>query len=316
MMQATSWTFGIIALLVGVFLSLLTMFWARRAATPASSLESDEKLSEWTMQYQRLIAQLKELEAEALKRSPEEYQKEKAALERAAADVLRKQDEFRRGLRHEEEKLRARAEKQAQASNGFWAKNPALKGALWGGGSVLFFVLLLLTLGGESKPRGEGDGITGGVGPQTESGGPTPQEAFMEALQDKLKQDPENLELLAELSDEYIRRSDFEKAQQWVKTATAIDPFHVGSRIHRALLLAASGKAGQSLQQLEHLANHYPEAQQALLYAGALAIQMGSRDRALLHFERYLAEAPADEIPPGLRQAISQMRQPVGESPP
>jgi tetratricopeptide (TPR) repeat protein len=292
------------------------MLWARKSATPVASLDNDEKISDWTLQYQRLIAQLKELEAEALKRSPDDYQREKAALERAAADVLRKQDELRRGLRHEEEKLRARAEKQAQASNGFWAKNPALKGALWGGGTVVFFGLLFLTLGGESKPRAEGEGITGGVGRETDASGPTPDEAFMEKLHDKLKQEPENLELLAELSDEYIRRSEFEKAQDWVKTATAIDPFHVGNRIHRALLLAASGKGGQSLQQLEHLADRYPEAQKALLYAGALAIQMGNRDRALRHFDRYLAEAPPDEIPAGLRQAISQMRQPVGDSPP
>ena len=100
-----------------------------------------------------------------------------------------------------------------------------------------------------------------------------------------------------------------------MNSASLIDPFHVENRIHGALLKAVEGKPQDSLAQLNHLAHRYPNAHKALLYSGALLMQMGQPGVALQTFERYLKEAPVAEQPPGLSQEVARMRREMRQSP-
>ena len=310
MNQPTQWTTGLVALGLGLLAGIFFLFWARRfpkgqAATGA------EKQAELEAQYQKVISQLKELEADRHQRSAEQYELDKSRMETLAVSLLKQKDAALLSQKHEEDKAAAKAE-AAEQRTGFWAQNPALKGALWGGGTVLFFVLLAVLMGRESKPRAEGEGITGGVGRQQEMSGSSAVDDAFQAILGRLISEPQNIELMVQVSEEYIRRNQFEDALRWVNEATSLDPFHVENRIHRALLMAASGQAPASMRELKHLSNQYPRAHKALLYGGALSIQMGQPAEGIALFERYLSEAPMDQQPPGLRQEVARMKRQLG----
>ena len=77
------------------------------------------------------------------------------------------------------------------------------------------------------------------------------------------------------------------------------------------MLRATKGDIQPALVELDRL-SRYPEAHEALLFRGGLAMQVSAWDVALDSFERYLAEAPADLHPPQLGSAISMLREKVG----
>jgi regulator of sirC expression with transglutaminase-like and TPR domain len=93
-----------------------------------------------------------------------------------------------------------------------------------------------------------------------------------------------------------------------------VDPFHVELRIHHAVVRAARGEVQWAMEELERLAR-YPDAYEALLFRGALAMQVGSSAVALESFERFVAEAPPETHPPQLLNAISLLRQKVNTPP-
>jgi tetratricopeptide (TPR) repeat protein len=313
MNQPTQWTTGILALGVGLLAGVLFLLWARRVPKSQAAL-GDEKQAELEARYQKIISQLKELEADKHQRTAEQYEMDKGRLETEAVGLLKQKDAALRAQEHEDEKATARAE-SADKQTGFWAQNPALKGALWGGGTVLFFVLLAVLLGQDAKQRAEGEGITGGVGRREDMATtPAVDDAF-QSIVARLANEPQNIELMAQVSEEYIRRNQFDEALRWVNEATSLDPFHIENRIHRSLLMAASGQASASLKELSHLASQYPRAHKALLYGGALSIQMGQPAEGIVLFERYLNEAPIEQQPPGLRQEVARLKKQLGSVP-
>lgn len=291
----TNWLPGLVVLAVGLLAGLLFVLLSRRNGAAAPAPE-DARLADLEQHYRTLIAQLKALAADQHLLG-DRYEAEKARLERAAADALRARDAHLRGAKHEQEKASARAARAKQAQ-GFFGKNPALKGALFGAGAVLFVVLVFALVAREATPRDE----------------PPPRAAqeqedpHFQALLDRLGRNPSDIESITEVAHELIRRQQFEDALQLTNRALGIDPHHVETRIHRAVLVAAEGDDARALAQLEHLANTYPDAHEALLFAGALAHQLGDKKKALELFERFAAEAPPSEQPPALERSIERLK--------
>ncbi|MFZ5469184.1 MAG: tetratricopeptide repeat protein [Myxococcota bacterium] len=305
-MNETNWIPGLVVLLAGLVAGVVFVLLARRSKPTAAS-DGDATLADLDERYRMLLGQLKELSAERHHLGEERYALERTRLELAAAAALKEKDHHLRGVRHQQAKAAARAEKRERAQpdepQGFFAKNPAFKGALWGGGVVLFFVLLGVLLGQESKTRV--DEMPSSMKPPSEA----PQEdlRFQGALE-RLNSAPDDLGTLAEVSHELIRRQQFDEAQRLNERAAGLDPFHLETRIHRAVLRAVQGEGGRAMAELEHLAVTYPDAHEALLFAGALAMQLGDKERALTHLERFLVEAPPGEQPPMLANSVAQLR--------
>ncbi len=311
-MSGTNWLPGIIVLAAGLALGVAFVFWSRRrwANAPAGS---DPVRDELEQRYQRLMGQLKELIADQHLHAPEHFAAERARLEREAAAALKARDQHVRGVQHEQQKATARAERlqkvqQAAATGGM---NPTLKGALWGGGAVLFFVLLGFILTQESTQRLDGQEMTGkvpgGEGPAAPMQQPRTDPVLEQALR-RLERNPEDLEALAQVSHELIQRQDFEQAERLVWRGMTVDPFHVEMRVHAAVLKAVRGDIQKAQAELDHLARVMPDPAEAHLFAGALASESGNERLALEHFEQYAALTPASEIPPQLLQRIQQLK--------
>ena len=303
----THWLPGLLALGCALLAAIVFLLSSRRKHTPVAPASSAEDLG---ARYQGIIAELKEHAANRHLYAAEAWATEQARLEQAAAAVLRE----RAGVAHEDLKAQARAAKRVEAqttATGFFARNPAFKGALWGGGVVLFFVALGVLLSRESKDRADGEQITGmaagGSGAPMKPQ-PPQEDPVLKAALERAERSPEDIDALAAASRELISRQLFEDAAPLVSRATMLDPYHVPTRIHRAILLATEGQTATALDELQHLADTFEGAYDARLYAGFLSMQAEDKPRALAQFERYLDEAPAAEQPVMLRSGIAQLR--------
>lgn len=323
----THWLPGIIVLGGGLLLAVLYLLATRKkgapaaakAAAPTPATGADEQLANLERRYQQRIEQLKELVADQHHLPAEQFQAEKTRLELEAAAALRERDEYLQGASKREAKKAesAASGKQpapAPAPTGFFGRHPELKGAVWGGGVVAFFVVLGLLISQNSKPRGENESATGQVPPNERGNGSqvVEEDEQLKSMVAEVTAHPENVEAAAIVGHELLRRQQFDQANSITERALGVDPFHVENRIHHALLLAIRGDTGASMAQLQHLADTYPDAQEALLFLGSIAGQSGDLRRALDCFERFAAEAPPEDQPPQLAEGIARLRSQLG----
>jgi tetratricopeptide (TPR) repeat protein len=306
--QTTHWTPGLIVLAVGFIAAALFLLTQRRKGGVPEPREG--ALEDLERRYQSLIEQLKELAADRHTLAPERYESERKRLEMEAAAALRARDEHlkKRGLTHEPGEPVPPA---APVSTGFLS--PQLKGALWGGGIVLFFGMLGYTLVSEQRARGEDDTATGRVPPGMGANAQQQQqEPELARAMERLRKDPSDLDAAALLSHELIRQQMYEEAERVTLRGLAVDPFNVELRVHKGVLRAVRGDEPGALQELMMLVDTYPDAQEALLFLGAIAMRRGDKAKALEHFERFAVEVPSNMHPPPLLAAIQQLRTELG----
>lgn len=314
MSHSTDWWPGIIVLFAGMLFAAAFLLALRKRAAKS---QPDDRLADLDGRAQLLLDQLKELNADRHHHDELQYTAERARLETQAANALRERAEHERG--HPPATAEGRAPgvatgvQRAPAAQGWWSTHPQLKGAAWGGGVVLFFVALGLLLGQEQKPRVQGAEATGRDPRSSAEAEPKEQEdpALKEAFA-QLQAHPDDVEALAQVSHQLINRQEWDEARRLTERALGLDPFHVENRIHRAVLAAAQGDEAGAVKALEHLTKNYPDAHEGLLFLGGLAMQAHDSQRALEHWERYAAEAPATEQPPRLREAITLLRSQLG----
>lgn len=302
-----NWTPGFLFLGAGglAAIAFALLFGAKHKPAPKPATPED-----LDARYQTIIGQLKEHAASKHLLEAQEWAAEQARLEHAAAQVLRE----KAGVTHEAEKAKARAEKAAkhQPAAPRWVVNGLIGAAVIG-----FFVVLGVVLTGESKARDDGMEMTGkvpgdGARPPMQQG-KSPEDAEFDRIREQLARAPDDLEVLSDATASLIRMQEYEGANELVQRATSIDPYHVTTRIHRAVLQAAQGQTVVARAELEHLAATYDEGYPALLFAGALAMESDEPKVALGHFERFAETARPSEVPPMLMQAIAQLRAQVAQ---
>jgi cytochrome c-type biogenesis protein CcmH/NrfG len=328
MTPQTNWTPGIIALVVSLLCGIgyLLLQRSKGGVAPTPEPQKDGVLDDLERRAQSLIEQLKELVADKHNLSPEQFQAEKSRLEKEAAAALRARDEYRQqrkpGTSGTPGTTVPAPGQTTPAPTGFAARNPQLVGALWGAAIVLFFGALGYLLVSEQRTRDEGMEATGrlppgqsGMGQQQQQQMPPQEDAQFTEAMERLRANPSDLEASGFVGHEMIRNRQLDDAERVTKKALAVDPFHIESRVHLGVLHAIRGDATDAEQELLELADTYPGAQEALLFLGFINLQSGNRPKALQYFERFTVEVPRDQQPPGLDQAIAQLRQEVGSAP-
>ncbi|HEY0095925.1 MAG TPA: tetratricopeptide repeat protein [Archangium sp.] len=306
---ATNWTPGLIVLAVG-FIAAVLFLLTRKGDAPAPEAK-EGALEDLERRYQSLIEQLKELAADKHALEPERYESERRRLELEAASVLRARDEHQKKRGAPQELPGTRRE--APVSTG--GLSPQVKGAMWGGGIVAFFALLSYTLVSNQLPRSEDAAATGRVPPGMSANAQQPQQQEdpeLEQAMERLRNNPSDLDAAALLSHELIRRQMYEEAHRVTQRALAVDPFSVELRVHMGVLKAVRGDEAGAERDLLMLVDTYPDAQEALLFLGAIAMRQGDKSKALELFERFAVEVPNEMHPPPLLAAIQQLRGELG----
>ena len=318
----TNWLPGILVLATGVVAALVYLFTSKRAPAavkPEAEQAPASPVDELNARYQRLLAELKEHRANKHLQAPEAWAAEHARLEQAAAAALRERD----GVKHEAEKAHARAEKkavEAAKDAGFFAKNPAVTGALIGAVVVAFFAYLGVSVSSSATQRQEGMSATGGPGPAGAMGGPQQPAPPMEdpklaALAARVQANPDDVDAVADLGLRLISAQGFADAKPLMARAALLDPFHVKGRVGRAVLRAVDGDLPGAQAELEKLAASYPEAYDGHLYAGLLALETNDPRRAVQQLEAYVNTAPPSEQPPMIRAEIERMKAELSGAP-
>jgi len=304
--NGTNWLPGILALGAALVVAAGYVFLSLRRTAPAGKQEEARKrAADLDAQYQATILQLRELKAEQPKLTPEAYEAQRAELEKRAADALRAK---------ETQPAPAPAPAAtAAAPKGFFAQHPQMVGALWGGGVVAFFAVLGLLLFSQEKPKVD-DGMP--RGPMQSQAAAPPQGGDDELAQamEHLREHPEDADTAATVGHELLRRQEWVQAAEVTVRALGADPFHVENRIHRAWMKAQRGDpAGET--ELQHLADTYPGAQEALLFLASVHAQAGNKAKALDNLERFVSAAPPEEQSIELYQAMAQFRRELGRPP-
>ncbi len=308
--HVTDWAPGVMAVGAGLAVAMVYLFGSQKLKKDAPKPET---LDDIEARYQLLLGELRQHVANKHLVPAEEYAREKARLETAAADILRARD----GKKHEVVKQQARAEKIATAAPTFASKNPGLIGALIGGAVVAFFAIagFQLSSNGTEKPEGmQGGGMMPGGGGMPGGGARGPmqeprQDPKLESMSSRVQANPDDVDAVADLAVYLMRRQAFDDARPLVDRAILLDPFHPRARVGRAVVRALEGDLKGSMNDLEKLAGRYPEAYDGRMFAGMMAMEDNDPRRALNNLEAYVALAPQDEQPPMMRMAIGQLKQ-------
>jgi cytochrome c-type biogenesis protein CcmH/NrfG len=306
---------GLIAAATYLVLALRRAKATQGGAAPAALGGQSDSLASLDQRARLLIDQLKELEMDRHQLTPESYQAEKTRLELEAADALRARDEVARGGAADpgagsKGAKGPTAKPPTEAPKGFAQRNPQLMGAVWGGAVVLFFVGIGALLTQEQRPRQDGSEMTGKNPNAGAAGAAADADADRElnAAMERIKKNPQDIELSALVAHELLRRERYDEAAEITTRSAGVDPFHLETKIHRAVLVAVKGDRADAKRQLEELVNRYPDGQEALLFLVAITMQEGDRTSALAFLERFWADAPKEMHPPMLEAEIQRLR--------
>jgi hypothetical protein len=301
--QPTNWVPGILVLAFALFVAAVFILSARKKGSAAPEKSAPEDLDE---RYRSLLLMLKEHAASKHLANTADWEREQQRLEQAAAQVLKE----RASQQHQLEKATARAEKAASHAQRN-AQNATLKGALIGGGSVAFVAVLAFLLTQNSQPRQEPNPTP--VAAQGRSREEVTQE--VERLKKQADAHPEDTDVLAQVGGELIKLRAYEEAYPIITKASGLDPFHLQTRVYRAVMKAVDGAPLPALDELEHLGENYEGTYKARLYAGLIALELQQPGRALKQLEAFLNEAPPNERPPFIAMSVQQLKEQLQNSP-
>lgn len=280
----------VVALVAGALLAW--RFAGRGRSVPLSS-EPPVETRDLVAKREALMTQLREIDDTAAKDDPAHLARERYELELAAAQVLLELDE-------QAPVAPAPAQEEPRPPAG---DSPALKGFLWGTGTMVLVGLLLYFVAQQAAPRGEGGSVTGGgMGSQNASGSTSPEEARAKATLDR---NPEDLEARLELARAYLGRQDLMGVWNETQFILARDPANPRATSYQALVRLAMGQADMALEMLKKAQAQSPDFMDGYVHIALVYLRLGRPKDA----EAAIAEAVRrfPERKELLRKALDQM---------
>lgn len=303
----TDWTSAIAILAGGLVLGLLFIyFFSRRKSAATIGGEVDLLRKDLEAKRDALIQQLRELDTE-VKMTPDQLAETRGRLERETADVLRALDQHR-GVAAASASASAPAQPEAAPAGP--AMNPALKGFLWGFGSMAALALMGYLVMQTAKPRDEGGSVTGGIGNETAQQGQQPQmDPMVQQMEAAVAQNPDNLELRANLAQAYLERDHLMGVFEQTKFILEKDPNNSRALAYQGLVRLAMGEAQAATQMLQKATE--TDAKNMDAWVGLAWVYM--QEDKVADAEKAIASAAknAPENKSRLDDILSQMKQQV-----
>jgi len=308
----------------------------RSAAPPLELRDLDGK-------YQALVAQLRELDDTAGKRTPEQIARERHTLEHEAARVLRDADRLAETAPPPRKAKKGAPEQTATAP--VPAPASALRGFLWGVGSVGALGLLFYLVSQSAKQRSPGASATGNT--DAVGAAAQPDDAEVAQARASVERNPDDVDARLELVRLSLIRQDMmavfketqavlqrspgnpralsyqalvrlamgqsQQAESMLKEALQKDPKLLDGYIHLMLVYVRSGRPAEADKVLADVSRRFPDRAESL--KGLLA-EMSSRsaDDASPADASAAAEDPHANVPIGQapRAAAGAARAPGG----
>jgi tetratricopeptide (TPR) repeat protein len=264
---ATDWLSASAMLLCGLIVGVLVIWSIVRApgAVSARSQADAEKkrlrLADLEARRDSLVQQLRELDDIGSGKSAEQAALERSAIEQEAAGVLRELDREYGSTVTRGKGARVVAAKKdvvVESVHPVAAGRPALRGFLWGAGSVGAIALLGWLVTRSATPRDAAQPVTGGA-MSTPAAGVTPQkDAGLSELEAAAQRNPNDPETHLALARGYFERADLVNVYK----------------------------------QAQMVLDHAPENAQALAYQGLVRLAMGQADTAIVTLKKAVGNDP------------------------
>ena len=268
--SAVDWVLPLAVLAAGLGLGSVVVWRVMapgRAAAPARPAAPSLARRDLEGKRDVLLRQLRELDDLAAKRNPEQLARERYALELEAARVLQDLD----GLPAEPGPAPVTAAEHA----GPLAAKPALRGFLWGTGSMAAIGLLIYLVGGAAQPREEGASLTGG---------PAPTAGTVESLESRAREavarNPDDLEARLALARVLLARQDMMGVWNETKYVLQRSPGDTRALSYQALVRLAMGQPDLALDMLKDAQARAPDQFDVYVHLALVYSRMGRKDDA------------------------------------
>jgi hypothetical protein len=300
------WGPGVWALVLGVSAGALLAWLARRRGARSAPAASVPPLETRDLAERRdaLVQQLRELDDTAAKRTPEQLARERYSLELEAAAVLMRLDSLAPG-----DAAAAVSPAPAAAAVGAApapAGSPALRGFLWGTGTMGAVALLLFLVFQAATPRKEGEGLTGTT-PTFGASAAAPADPEEAALQAAIAKDPANVEARLDLARALLGRQHMMGVWEQTEAVLKEAPGHPRAVSYQALVRVAMGQPEIALGMLRQTVSASPEYIEPHLHLALVQLRVGEVKEA----EATMAAAQKrfPEQAPMLKRLMAEMRQ-------
>jgi hypothetical protein len=222
-------------------------------------------------------------------RDPSLGVEERQRLERETADALRKLDAYKRP-----------ALPATSVAAPSMAMNPTIKGFIWGAASTAALFGLGYFVMQQSKPRQQGDELTGGIA-QTQQQAPMQQapaqdDAALQQLQAASQAQPDNLQLRNDLAQAYFERENLMEVFQQTKIVLAKEPDNSRALTLQALVRMTMGETDDATKMLQHATQSDPknlDGWVALAWVYAQSNRMPDAERMIAEAGRQVPEQRA-----------------------
>jgi cytochrome c-type biogenesis protein CcmH len=236
-----------------------------------------------------LLRQLRELDDAAAKRTPEQLARERYALELEAARALRELER----TQPEASTLWSCPEPVVSATSSVTADRPALRGFLWGTGTVVSMGLLLFLLSHSTQERREGGTPTGSL-PGEERTAPhsDPELARLEAT---VSRSPEDIQARLDLARAYLMRQRMMAVWNETRFVLERSPGEPRALSYRALVRLAMGQGEMATQMLNQALADRPDFLEGYLYLAIVYMRTGRAREAEATIDRTAHLFPEEE---------------------
>jgi tetratricopeptide (TPR) repeat protein len=306
MEPAVSWGWPVGMLVAGLVLGAVLLLVVRRGA-PAPPAADPVELRDLDGQLEVLLAQLRELD-DLGRGDPESVARERFALEVRAAEALRAREQGS-SASAPARRARASAAAAAQAAStpptGFFATRPALRGFLWGTGSAAAVAVLVFFVWRQAKPRAEGGSLTGNL-PGEEEGRAAAEADPRVPLQQRIAQNPDDLEARLDLAQLHLRQRDLMGVFNETKYVLGKQPGQPRALAYQALVRLAMGQPQVALDMLKQALATDPDLLEGYLHLALVHVRMGHAADAEATIQQASARFPAQA--PMLAKVLDEMR--------
>jgi Flp pilus assembly protein TadD len=292
---AVDWLPAVVVLAAGLALGTLAMVRLRTAGRPGTLLPGVPPLEIRDLSAKRdaLLQQLRELDDTSSKRTPAQLSAERSALELEAARVLRTLD------------TRAAAVRAPQAAAAPAAAPPsALRGFLWGAGSMAGLAALFAFVWSSAHPRDEGGSLTG----ETRGGSEArPADGASEArLRAAVERNPDDLEARLDLARLYLGRQDMMAVFGETKYVLERAPGNPRALGYQALVRLAMGQSELALDMLRQAQRSAPDYFEGYIHLMLALVRTGRTQEADATLAEAVKRFPEQAEP--LRSLLAQMK--------
>ena len=253
-------TWGLPLMILSVGLSA-GMFLATSTRVSDTVSKPEEDLS---ARRDALLEQIRELDADREKMDPAHYLARREQLISEAASALRN--------------LETDTAPPPRRRTG---NTSMTRVGAWVGATLVFFVVLGMLINEYSRPRAEGESMTGNGDGGSMAEIDAARQARLESAKEVLRNDPENLEALNILTYDALLYRDLDTAMEQMDRARALNPDDIGVKINLAILQMSVGMADRSAVALDEVLAVQPNNGRAMLWKGFVLANTGQQEEAI-----------------------------------